>query len=101
MGAVAGITLVTPGWSAVKLLAGMVFVYAAPVAPAGAVTCTVIVQVPGGVGGEALAGIVPPERVIVEEPAVAVNVPPQEFVALGGVAMIRTPGNGSEIPTPV
>jgi hypothetical protein len=58
-------------------------------------------HVPGGAGGEALAGIVPPERVIVGEPAVAVNVPPQEFVAFGGPAIISTPGKVSEIPTPV
>jgi hypothetical protein len=101
MGAVAAITFVTPGWSAVRVLAGIVFVYDAPDAPAGAVTCTVITHVPGGAGGEALAGIVPPARVIVDAPGFAVNVPPQEFVVFAGFATINTPGSVSEIPTPV
>lgn len=39
-------------------------------------TCTVIVQVPTGVGGIALAGIVPPVRVTVRG-AVTETVPPQ------------------------
>jgi hypothetical protein len=83
------------------VLGGIVFVYEAPDAPAGAVTCTVIIHAPGGAGGEALAGIVPPRRVIEGEPGVAVNIPPQEFVVFAGFATTNTPGNVSEIPTPV
>lgn len=96
----AGTTLVTPGWSALSAPAGIVFVYVADEAPAGAVTWTVIVQVPGGVGGVALGGIVPPVKVTVRG-SVVETVPPQ-VVAAEPLTTVRTvPGRVSEIFTPV
>ncbi len=94
-------TFVTPGCAAVRVLAGIRFVYVAADATEGAVTWTVMVQVPGGAGGVTLAGMVPPARVIVCVPALAVRVPPQVLVAFGGFATSKTPGKGSEMPMAV
>jgi hypothetical protein len=58
-------------------------------------------QDPTGMGGDALAGMIPPERLINFVPAVAVTVPPQVLVTLAGLAITKTPGKVSEIAAPV
>lgn len=66
--------------------------------PAGAVTCTVIVHVPGVVGVP--AGIVPPVKLTVRG-CVIETVPPQ-VVAAEPATMVRiVPGKVSETLTPV
>ncbi len=57
---------------------------------AGAVTSTVTVQEPP-------AESVPPEREMLPLPAIAVNVPPQVVVALGGVATTMLPGKTGRV----
>lgn len=56
-----------------------------------AMTETVTTQVLN-VGGVALAGMVPPLKLMVPAPAVAVNVPPQLLVVTDGVAITRPAG---------
>lgn len=58
------------------------------------VTSTVMVQV-------LFAGIEPPESTILPPPAVAVNVPPQEFVVLRGVTFVIAAGYVSVKAIPV
>ena len=84
-------------------LAGMVFVYVAPDAPAGAVTWTVIVQLPTGVGGVALAGIVPPVKLTVRGRVVE-TVPPHVVAAEPSTTVrlvFGTVGRVSDTFTPV
>lgn len=90
--------LVTPGWFALSEPAPMVFVKVASVASAGAVTRTVIVQVPGAV--TLPAGIVPPVKVTVRGKIVA-TVPPQVVDADPGTTVNTVPGRVSEMLTPV
>jgi hypothetical protein len=92
--------LVTPGWSALKALAGIVLVYVAFVVVAGAVTRTVIVQLPGGLGGVALAGIVPPVKETVRGNVVD-TVPPQVVVADPLTTDRAAPVRVSDMLTPV
>ena len=91
--ALAGRMLVAP-CAVVTVFAGIVFVNVAAVASAGAVTWTVIVQVPGGVGGDELAGIVPPLRVSVRG-CVMDTVPPQVVVADPSTRVRTVPGKVS------
>jgi hypothetical protein len=91
--ALAGRILVAP-CAVVTVFAGIVFVYVAAVASAGAVTWTVIVQVPGGVGGDELAGIVPPLRVSVRG-CVMDTVPPQVVAADPSTRVRTVPGKVS------
>jgi hypothetical protein len=88
--ALAGRILVAP-CAVVTVFAGIVFVNVAAVASAGAVTWTVIVQVPGGVGGDELAGIVPPLRVSVRG-CVMDTVPPQVVAADPSTRVRTVPG---------
>ena len=84
-------------------LAGMVFVYVAAVAPTGTVTWTVIVQLPIGVGGVALAGMDPPVKLTVRG-RVMETVPPQ-VVAADPLTIVRlvfgVEGRVSDTFTPV
>lgn len=77
----------------------MVFVSCPEGVPAGTATRTEIVQVPGVV--EFPAGIVPPLRPMLDEPAFAVTFPPQVFVTDGLGATIIGLGRGSVTLTPV
>ena len=70
----------------------------AVVAPAGAVTCTVIVQVPGFAAVP--PGIVPPVRLTVRG-GVVVAVPPQVVEAEPETTVNTVPGNVSDTATPV
>ena len=76
----------------------MVLVYIAAAASAGAVTWTVIVQVPGLV--MLPAGIMPPVKVTVRGNVVE-TVPPQVVAAEPGTTVKTVPGRVSEILTPV
>ena len=76
-------------------------VYVAFVVVGGAVTRTLIVQVPGGLGGVALAGMVPPVKVIVRESTDMDTVPPQVVVADPATADREAPGKVSDMLTPV
>lgn len=78
--------------------AGMVFVKAALVASAGAVTWIVIVQVPGAEGVP--AGTVPFVKLTVRGNIVE-TVPPQVVVAEPGITVSTVPGNVSDNSTPV
>lgn len=78
----------------VTLLAGMVFVNVPGEASTGAVTWTVIVQVPGGVGGDELAGIVPPVNATVRGWEMD-TVPPQVVVADPATGVKTVPGKVS------
>jgi hypothetical protein len=93
----AGRMLVTP-WFVVRELAGMVLVNVSVVASAGAVTWTVIVQVPGLLGLP--AGIVPLVRVNVRGNSVGAD-PPQVVVAVPGTTVKTVPGSSSVMLTPV
>ena len=73
-------------------------VYEAGLASAGAVTRTLIVQVPGLVGLP--AGMVPPVSVTVRGRVVE-TVPPQVVVADPSSTVNTEPGSVSEMPTPV
>ena len=95
--ALAGRILVAP-CAVVTVFAGSELVYVAAVASAGAVTWTVIVQVPGGVGGDELAGIVPPLKETVRG-CVMVTVPPQVVVADPPTRVRTVPGKVSVTPT--
>jgi hypothetical protein len=75
----------------------MVFVKESVGVPRGTVTGTVTVHVPGGAGGEALAGIVPPVNVTVV--VVVETVPPQ--VVAAGPATSRGVGRLSVKVAPV
>jgi hypothetical protein len=81
-------------------LAGMVLVYVAADAPAGTVTWTVTRQLPTGVGGVALAGIVPPVKVTVRGRVVE-TVPPHVEVSVPGTMVNTLPGSVSDMLTPV
>lgn len=81
-------------------LAGMLFVYVAVDAPAGAVTWTVIVQLPMGVGGVALGGMVPPAKLTVRG-GVVETVPPQVVASEPDTTVSTVPGRVSDIFTPV
>lgn len=96
-GALAGSTFVIP-WVVVMAPAGIVFVKVSAVAPRGAVTWTVIVQVPGVVGLP--AGMVPPVKVTVRG-SVVEAVPPQVVAAEPGTTVNTVPGNVSAMFTPV
>lgn len=65
-----------------------------------AMTGTTKVQV-FSVGGVALAGIVPPLKLMVPAPATAVNVPPQLLTAAGDAATVNPAGRVSLTATPV
>lgn len=96
-GALAGTGLVI-SWAVTSEFAGIVFVRVVVAEFAAEATVTVIVQVPAGVGGVALAGIVPP--LSVTDVAVLVIVPPHCGEA--GVPEIVNPaGRVSVMPTPV
>ena len=85
-------------WSVTRVCGGIVFVNVCPLASAGAVTWTVIVHVPG----EAVlpAGTVPPVSVTVRGSAME-TLPPQVVEAEPGTKLNTSPGNVSDIPTPV
>lgn len=90
--------LPTP-WPVVKSPGSILFVNVPDGVPAGTVTATVIVQVPGVVGLP--CGMTPPSNTIDAEPVLAVNVPPQVFVAVGVAAIISGVGRSSVRCTPV
>jgi hypothetical protein len=93
----AGEIFVTPGWAAVKELAGIVLLSVPEVVKL-AWTVAVMVQVPTGVGGVALAGITPPVKVI--DVAVLLTTPPH-WDAVGVPEIVNPAGRLSVMPTPV